>query len=305
MQVIQRAVTGGKTMICLGAGNFGTKTSKEEAFRIMDRYLELGGVMIDTANVYARWGVEKENLSEQYIGQWLADRRVKEKMKVATKGGHYDLETPDVSRIRRDCIRKDLEESLRCLGLERIELYWVHKDDRSVSVEEIVDWMEELVKEGLIVNYGASNMKLDRAEQARQYAREKGLNGFCAMQNRFTLPVVNPGHKIWQDPGTVIPDADYRKWHAEHQVPLYAYSSLSQGFYAKWSEGSLTEPLKEMYLNEETERIGRVLTKESKETGLSYAALTLRELMKQSFPVIPVAAVSRAEQLDELESVIP
>jgi len=291
-------------MICLGTGNFGTSTSKAEAFRIMDRYTELGGTMFDTANVYARWGKEKDNLSEQYIGEWLKDRSAKGKIMVATKGGHYDLDTPSVSRVRKDCIRKDLEESLMALGLDQIELYWIHKDDRSIPVEEFVDWMEELVKEGLIVRYGASNMKLDRAEKARVYAKERGVAGFYGFQNRFSRACINPEHPVWNDPGTVIADETYRAWHKEHQVPLYAYSSMAQGFFAKWKEGRLTDGLKALYLNEINKKTGHLMEKEAEESGLSFGALTLKGIIKEPFPVIPIAAVSRAEQLDELKAVI-
>lgn len=291
-------------MICLGTGNFGTSTSKQEAFRIMDRYAEFGGTMFDTANVYARWGKEKDNLSEQYIGEWLRERNAKDKIMVATKGGHYDLDTPSVSRVRKECIRKDLEESLLALGLDRIELYWIHKDDRTIPVEEFVDWMEELVKEGLIVRYGASNMKLDRAERARVYAKEKGIAGFYGFQNRFSRAEINPGHPVWKDPGTEIADEAYRMWHAEHQVPLYAYSSMAQGFFAKWKEGRLTDGLKALYLNETNEKTLRLMEKEAKESGLSFGALSLKGIMQEPFPVIPIAAVSHAEQLDELKTII-
>lgn len=287
--------------ICLGTGNFGTSTSKEDAFRIMDRYLEMGGTMLDTANVYARWGAEKENLSEQYIGQWLKERNAYHRITVATKGGHYDLDTPQISRIRKDCIRKDLEESLRTLGLDRIELYWVHKDDRSLPVEELVDIMEEFVREGLIARYGASNMRLDRAEKARVYAKKRGVTGFWGFQNRFSLASVNPDSKVREDPGTVLLDEAYAAWHTQHQIPLFAYSSLAQGFFAKQKSGALSEPMKAMYQNERNQEIGRVIEAAAQRTGLSYSALSLLGMAHQNFPVTPIAAVSRLSQLDELE----
>lgn len=290
-----------KMKICLGTGDFGTRISKKEAFRILDRYFELGGTLLDTANIYARWGAEKENLSEQYIGQWMKERGVRGRITVATKGGHYDLDTPRISRVRKDCIRRDLEESLRCLGLDRIELYWVHKDDKTVPAEEIVDMMEAFVKEGLICRYGASNMSMDRAEAARVYAQKRGITGFCALQNRFSIAAVNPKHPVWKDPGTVITDEAYRKWHTQHQIPLYAYSSMAQGFFAKWKTGLLTQNMKALYLNRENEQTAALLEEESEKTGLSLSALSLKKAAEQPFPVIPITSVSRAEQLEELK----
>lgn len=291
-------------MICLGTADFGTKTSREEAFHILDCYVKLGGRLIDTANVYARWGKEKENLSEQYIGSWLRERKCYNNVIVATKGGHYDLELPRISRVNEKCIRADIEESRRTLGVERIALYWVHKDNRELPVEELVDMMEGFVKEGLIERYGASNMKQDRAERARTYAKEKGYAGFCALQNRFSLAAINPGLPVWDDPGTVIPDESYLEWHTQTQTPLFAYSAIAQGYFAKQQAGTLTEPLRRTYQNEANKRTGARLAEMSKAEGLSMTALSLREMMKQPFDVIPIVAVSRAGQLEELKPLL-
>ena len=134
--------------VCLGTANFGEKLTKEQAYEVLDTYVAAGGNFIDSANVYCKWIEELGNCSEQYLGSWLGDRKAYNKIVIATKGGHYDFKAPEISRVREETIRADLEESLQTLGVDHIDFYWLHRDDESVDITEIVDIMETLVKEG-------------------------------------------------------------------------------------------------------------------------------------------------------------
>ena len=136
--------------VCLGTANFGEKLTKEQAYEVLDTYVAAGGNFIDSANVYCKWIEELGNCSEQYLGSWLRDRKAYNKIVIATKGGHYDFKAPEISRVREETIRADLEESLQTLGVDHIDFYWLHRDDESVDITEIVDIMETLVKEGKI-----------------------------------------------------------------------------------------------------------------------------------------------------------
>ena len=136
--------------ICLGTEGFGDKTDQEKSFEILDDFVRAGGNFIDTANVYCKWLEGHGNCSEQIIGKWLKDRGAEGKVIVATKGAHYSFEDPGRSRVNREDIRADLDESLRTLGTEVIDFYWLHRDDPEKPVEEIVDILEELKKDGTI-----------------------------------------------------------------------------------------------------------------------------------------------------------
>ena len=94
-------------------------------------------------------------------------------MIVATKGAHYSFENPGRSRVNREDIRADLDESLRTLGTEVIDFYWLHRDDPEKPVEEIVDILEEMQKEGRIRYFGFSNYRTDRLKALEQCLKER------------------------------------------------------------------------------------------------------------------------------------
>ena len=141
--------------ICLGGGSFGTGLSESQTFEILDAFVEAGGNFADTANVYGKWAEDGKNHSEELIGKWIKSRNAYGKIIIATKGGHYDLSTPQLSRVNRSEVQKDIEESLKSLGIDSIDFYWLHRDNESKPAEEIIDFMEAFVKEGKIRYYGA------------------------------------------------------------------------------------------------------------------------------------------------------
>lgn len=159
--------------ICLGTAGFGDKTDQEKSFEILDDFVRAGGNFIDTANVYCKWLEGHGNCSEQIIGRWLKARGARGKVIVATKGAHYSFENPGRSRVNREDIRADLDESLRTLGTEVIDFYWLHRDDPEKPVEEIVNILEEMQKEGRIRYFGFSNYRTDRLKALEQCLKER------------------------------------------------------------------------------------------------------------------------------------
>ena len=137
--------------ICLGTAGFGDKLDQEKSFKVLDTFVQAGGNFIDTANVYCKWLEGHGNCSEQIIGKWLKDRGTQGKVIVATKGAHYSFEDQGRSRVNREDIRTDLDESCRTLGTDVIDFYWLHRDDPKKPAEEIVDILEELQKEYVLL----------------------------------------------------------------------------------------------------------------------------------------------------------
>src|SRR4051794_16927432 len=124
--------------LALGTDYFGSTVSRERSMQLMDHYLEAGGNVIDTAELYARWVPGGEQQSEKVIGEWLRDRGVRDQLILSTKGAHPRLEAMEVPRMSKAEIQSDLDSSLQRLGVERVDLYWLHRDAPGYPVEEIL-----------------------------------------------------------------------------------------------------------------------------------------------------------------------
>jgi aryl-alcohol dehydrogenase-like predicted oxidoreductase len=309
--------------LCLGTGNFGGKLDYTQSFELLDRFRDIGGSFIDTANVYCKWIPGMNNSSEQYIGAWLKSRRAYHDVVIATKGGHYDFSAPDVSRVNRADVVHDLNESLKTLDLDHIDLYWLHRDDENKDIGEILELMEELAKEGKIRYYGASNFKRKRLEEARKYAASHGMKGFCAVSNQWSGACVNPGKNLNDDESIVIMDMEMYRWHEEWQVPMVPFSSSAYGFFSKlkkegvpvpegevtredvmkaWNISAMPEKMKEAYMNERNLRLYGILCRASEDYGVSVYSMTQAYFLNRPFQVFPVGAVSGTEQLADFST---
>lgn len=299
--------------VCLGSMGFGDTINEEEAFSILDRYKDAGGIFIDTANVYGRWNPGKDNISEKIIGKWLSETGEGKNMVVATKGGHYDLDDPFKSRINEHDIRSDLEESLSTLGLDHIDLYWLHRDNEEVNVGMIVDVMESLVKEGKIRYYGASNYRTSRMIEATVYSEEHSCRGFSAVSNQWSLAYENSENSLSRDPTMAGMDAVYYEWSSKVKIPFLPYTSTAHGFFQKlYSAGVsvedffdvsadvMTEEMRNAYINDRNqEKYGR-LTELSEKYSASIQAISIAALKNAPFQVIPIVGARTQEQLNEL-----
>lgn len=303
--------------ICLGGAGFGNGLNEIQSFEILDAFVRGGGNFIDTANVYCRWVPGLDNCSEQVLGKWLKARGAYNDVVIATKGGHYDFGRKDiVMRVSESEIRADLEDSLKTLGLDVIDFYWLHRDDAAKPIEEIIDVLEKLRGEGKIRFYGLSNYQTERLEQAKQYLASKGLCGPYAVSNQWSMASVNSGENTGSDPTLVMFDDCEYQWHKKSQVPVVPFTSTAQGFFEKLrkadvvvkngqivSKGNFEQlhaDMCNMYLNEDNLKKYEHLLNLQKETGQSLQTLALAWLIRQPFQVFPVCGVSRIEQMKDL-----
>lgn len=300
--------------LCLGTVNFGEKLTKEQSFELLDMFVRQGGNFIDTANVYCRWVPGLYNCGEKIIGEWLKSRGAYRNVVVATKGAHYSMEDPNrTSRVNETEIRKDLEDSLRTLGLEQIDFYWLHRDDPARPVEEIMDIMEKLKSEGKIRYYGLSNYRTDRLKQAHDYLKKQGLNGPYAVSNQWSLAAANLRKNTNQDPTMVTFSDEEYEWHKETKVPIIPFTSTALGFFEKLkkagvraenghliSEGNpdmIPASVRAVYWNEENLKTYERLLKLQEETGHSLQALSVAFFFAQPFQAIPIGGARNPEQL--------
>ncbi|WP_274651072.1 aldo/keto reductase [Paenibacillus humicola] len=286
------------SVICLGTSKYGDTIDKRTAYEIMDRFSAAGGTFLDTAKVYGEWVPGKRSLSEEIIGDWLADRKNRHDIVLATKGGHPDLDTMDVSKLSREDIAYDVEASLRHLKTDYIDLYWLHRDDPARPVEELVDTLNELVRQGKIRYFGCSNWRSDRIDAAQEYAAKHGLQAFAANQNKWSLAVY-PQPK---DPSMVAMDRDEYAYHHRTGLTAVPYNAQAGGFFSgKYTADMLRASA------EQTNKAGELRTAQNiarlekaaglgRRLGLSLTQVSLGYLLSRPFPVFPICGCSNPAQ---------
>ncbi len=289
------------SVICLGTVSFGTSLDTFTAYQLLDAFVEHGGNFIDTAHIYGAWAPDGYGLSEKIIGQWVKERGLEEKIIIATKGAHPSLSAMHIPRLSRQDIVTDLDESLHCLQTESIDLYWLHRDDPKRPVADILETLNSQVTQGKIRYFGCSNWRVERIEEAMQYAAEHGLAGFVGNQCMWSFAV--PNRDAIEDSAVAPMDDQTLDFHRKTGLAIVAYTSQAHGFFSKASNdpASLPDQLRKMYSNGENTRRLRRLQRVSEEVSLSISALSLAYLTNQPLPTFPVAGYANVNQL--LESI--
>lgn len=286
--------------ICLGTVPFGSWVNEQEAFRLLDAYLDLGGNFIDTANVYGDWVPGEKSVSEKAIGKWMKQRGVRERVILGTKGAHPNLATMHIPRFSPGHIIYDIDESLTHLQIDYIDLYWLHRDDPKQSVGEIMDVLNEQISLGKIRSIGCSNWTIDRIAEAQEYANRNGLQGFVGNQMMWSLAVPNTDK---MEDKTMIPmDEAGKQFHLSTGLSAFPYSSQAYGFFSgRYSKDHM--PDKKMvydvfYSDENFSRLERV-SQVARNLSRSNTEIILGYLMSHSFPVFPIIGSRTVEQLQE------
>jgi aryl-alcohol dehydrogenase-like predicted oxidoreductase len=274
-----------------GAMYLGSKQDRAESFALLDRYLALGGDMIDTANIYVKWLGDRWSggESETLIGEWLAARGCRNSVLVATKVGINYQDVP--TSLARTIIRQECEKSLRRLGVETIDLYYAHRDDPTVPQEETLAAFGELVAEGKVRALGASNFTTDRLATANLLADLNGLPRYDVLQQRHTYLQPRPD----ADTGTqIVLTEDMHQYCQRSAVTVMAYSATLGGAYS----GDPARPVPAGYAT--NRNLGRLamLREIAAETGMTPLQVMLAWLWAKRGMTVLVAA-STIAQLDE------
>ena len=276
--------------LALGTDYFGSTVSRDLSMQLMDHYLEAGGNVIDTAESYARWLPRGEYQSEKVIGEWLRERRTRDQIVLSTKGAHPKLGTMEVPRLSKAEIQSDLDSSLRRLGVENIDLYWLHRDSPGYPVEEILESLEAFRKAGKIKYAGFSNWTQSRAEAARLAAERLGIQGFVASQNMWSLakPDLSKADPTW-----AFIDASFVRWHIEHGFSAFTYLTQANGYFRRLEQNTLDKVPADARVRilfdhqENRDRFQRVRHLQKK-YGLSVGQIVIGYLINQPFPVFPL-----------------
>jgi aryl-alcohol dehydrogenase-like predicted oxidoreductase len=285
--------------LALGTVPFGTSVDAGTAFQFLDAFFEQGGNLIDTAHIYGAWAPGGLGLSEGVIGQWLNERHVRDQVIISSKGAHPLLSSMDVPRLSPLEIVADIEESLRCLQTETIDLYWLHRDDLSLPVAVPLDTLQEQVRKGTIRYFGCSNWRLLRIEEAWSYATDHGIAGFVGNQLMWSYAV--PNVDGLEDQSMVAMDAPTYDFHRSTSLPIMAYSSQAHGYFSKASANpaDIPEHLQKVYGSAENTRRLHRLQAVAEELSLPLSVVALAYLSSQPIPTYPIFGCASLHQLRE------
>jgi len=223
--------------LALGTIPFGTSVDDATTFDLLDRFVAAGGSRVDTANNYPFWvdGASGDE-SELAIGRWLTSRGVRDRIVLSTKCGARPTSgsTLDTAEgLSAPAVHRAVEDSLRRLQTDVIDVYWAHIEDRSVPLAETVGAFGELVERGLVRATGASNLPTWRLERARATARTLGVEPWTNVQLRYTYLQPRPGVRLPEAGHTLVTPEMLDYVAAEPDLTLWTYNTLLAGAYTR------------------------------------------------------------------------
>ncbi|PQM28220.1 alcohol dehydrogenase [Sphingopyxis lindanitolerans] len=273
----------------LGGNVFGMTADRAASFAILDRFVERGGGMIDTADVYSAWVPgHKGGESETMMGQWLKASGARDKVLVATKVGMMP------GGLKPDRIREAVQGSLDRLGVDVIDLYFAHKDDPDVPLDEMLGAFGELIDAGTVRAIGASNYSAERLGEALRVADDKGLPRFTVVQPELNL----------------LDRAQYegalQRLCIDEGLGVITYFSLASGYLSgkyrgiddlgKSPRGARVGP----YMEGNGPAVLVVMDGIAGETGATLSQIALAWVAAQPGVSAPIASATSVEQLDEI-----
>ena len=278
------------SVIALGTDGFGVGKSVAASEALLDAYVAAGGNVIDSARMYG------DGVCEQVVGSWMQARGNRGELVISTKGGFPGKGgTP---RLDRESLMSDLNASLAALQTEFIDIWWLHRDDPTRPVRDIMDTLNEMVGSGKVGCVGASNWSAERIREANAYAAENGLHGFAGDQPQWSLArqVVNP------DPTLQIMGDDLYRLHRETGMLCMPFSAQAKGYLAKLlggGEATLSPKAKDRFHFPENIAVAEHVAELCRELGCAPAAMSLAWLTNQPFPTLPIISARDEKQLLE------
>ncbi len=275
--------------LALGGNVFGWTADEPTSFAILDAFVDAGGTMIDTADVYSAWAPgHSGGESERLIGNWLKRHPVKrDKVQIATKVGLMEGLAPE--KVLAAC-----DASLQRLGIERIELYYQHKDDENIPLADSLGAFEQLRVQGKIREIGLSQFEPERLQEALEVAQQKGFRPAAALQTWYNM--VERGKLE----GPLLQVA------LDNGLGVLSFFSLANGFLTgKYrSRDDLTKSVRGMrnveYLEGRGPQVLATLDEVSAETGVSLATVALAWTIAKPGITAALASATSLEQLAEL-----
>jgi aryl-alcohol dehydrogenase-like predicted oxidoreductase len=271
--------------LCLGTMGFGTEwgwgADKETSFAIMEKYANAGGNFIDTANRYT------EGSSERIIGEYIHSNR--DHFVVATKYTlHDNMTNVNASGNNRKNMKRSVEESLKRLNTDFIDVLYLHIWDNLTPIDEVMRGLDDLVRQGKVNYIAISDTPAWVISKGQTMAELMGWSKFIGLQVEYSLLQRTPEREL-------IPMAKHYGMTVTPWAPL-AGGALT-GKYLKGDKGRLQESSKR--LNENSQRIAQTVVDIAGELGVEPAHVALRWTMQQGFPCIPIIGATKVHQIDQ------
>ena len=280
-------------VICLGGNVYGWTLAEADAFRQFDAALDLGLNFIDTADVYSRWAPgHKGGESETIIGKWFAKSGRRKDVILATKVG---MDMGDGRKgLKPGYIRQTVEDSLKRLQTDYIDVYQAHKDDEETPLAETLGVFDELVKQGKARYIGASNYSGARLAEALEMSRKNGLASYVSLQPHYNLV------EREQFETELLPVI------RKYELGVIPYFSLAAGFLSgKYRSQQDTEKaargaMVQKYLNDWGFGVVAALDEVAHATGSTPARVALAWLIAQPEITAPIVSATNDKQLNDL-----
>jgi len=278
--------------VVLGGNVFGWTADRDESFAVLDAFVAGGGRAIDTADVYSAWiPGNSGGESESIIGEWIESRGNRAQVFIGTKVFSH-AERPGLSAAN---IAAAVDDSLRRLRTDYIDLYYAHRDDDTVAQEEYVAAFDALVKAGKVRTLGASNFTASRLRSAVEIATAEGLTPFTFAQDQWSL--VERGIE-----SSLVPTL------AELRITELPYSSLASGFLSgKYRAGVTVDSPRAGGASKYLASHGAVLPvldELAAAHGSTVTSIALAWLRSQSVVGAPIASARAVDQVPALLEVV-
>ncbi|MGH3417388.1 MAG: aldo/keto reductase [Actinocrinis sp.] len=306
------------SVLSLGAMLFGSVTDEATSFAILDRFVEAGGTFVDTSDNYAYWvNGDQGGQSEELLGRWRRDRGIAagahlgggqlpdgRELVIATKVGARPLApgtgfTDNPEGLSAKTLRESAERSRERMGVDRLDLFYAHIEDRETPLADTVAGFADLVEEGTVGLLGVSNHWSWRVERSRALAAASGRPGYEVLQYQHSYL-----RRRADLAGRRSPDGDvgvaggdlFDYLRAESELTLVAYSPLLGGAYTRHSSD---KPLGADFDHAGTAPRLAALREVAAQTGASVNQVVLSWMIGGELPVIPLVGASSVAQLDE------
>lgn len=281
-------------LLTFGGNVFGWTVDEKTSFSLLDALVEKGLFFIDTADVYSRWAPGNEGgESETIIGKWLKKSGKRDSIVLATKVG-MEM-SPEKTGLKPVYIRQAVEESLRRLQTDVIDLYQAHRDDQDTPLVETLKAFDSLIKEGKVRAIGASNYGAKRLQEALDISKKEGLARYETLQPEYNL----------YDRQEY--ESGLEQVAVKNSLSVINYYSLASGFlsgkYKKASDASKSkrgQGIVDKYLNERGNRIIEALEDVAASHDASATQVALAWQIARPSITAPIVSATSLQQLDEL-----
>jgi aryl-alcohol dehydrogenase-like predicted oxidoreductase len=279
--------------LALGGNVFGWTADESMSFRLLDAFVAAGFNLIDTADSYSRWVTgHKGGESETIIGRWIARRGRHDDVIIATKVGSEMGQGHKV--LRKSYILQAVEESLRRLQVDCIDLYQSHWDDENTPFEEVLGVYDQLLRQGKVKAIGASNLSAARLAQSLEVSKSHGLPRYATLQ---------PHYNLYERASF---EGELQALCIRENIGVITYFSLAAGFltgkyrseadFAKSARGAGMKN----FLNPRGMKILDALDDVARRYGATPAQISLAWLMARPGVTAPIASATNFDQLREI-----